>query len=424
MSTDGSGSALAPPAGVESNFEDPSNKHAMIIGVMVMYIVLTTIFTLSRMWTRFYVHQELWWDDWTMFVGWIGIVGLAAAQLIQLKYGAGVDMWNVTKGDYAEFERVRATIGSYIRLILTFKVFSNIEIVARLSIFFAKLSILLLYLRIFFPKRTQKTPMWWWIWAVIWFNLLYTIALVLVVTLQCAPYGLPFGSTCLNEYAVLISASVINVLSDIAVLLVPLEGVWKLQMARNQKAGLIIIFSLGALAPLSSIARLGYQIPEALDENRTMLLVTVNILAMAENVIAVMVGCMPVLAVWFFHLQSKRGRRVDSKSLSARFRPTLESRPSISRPQRGRSTRRVGQSDPYPLTAMDDIDEDGDSPRTSRVCTSSSQDAGFANRSASVPQLWASIPPIYGVSPPTTTTIIQGGRNLGEERSRRWGSFA
>lgn len=106
MSSEQPQPALAPPDGVQSNFDDPPNEHAMIIGVMAMFIVLTTAFTMGRMWTRWHVHQELWWDDWAMVVSWIGIIGLIASLLIELRFGGGVDMWNVTKADYDQFERV------------------------------------------------------------------------------------------------------------------------------------------------------------------------------------------------------------------------------------------------------------------------------------------------------------------------------
>lgn len=268
--------------------------------------------------------------------------------------------------------------------------------------------------------------MWWWIWAVIWFNLLYTVALVLVVTLQCAPYGLPFGSSCLDQYAILVSASVINVVSDVAVLLIPVQAVWRLQMARNRKVGLFVVFAFGAFAPLSSIARLAYQIPEANDANRTKVLVIVIILAQAENVIAVIVGCMPVLAVWFFSLQSKRSRPTNPgahpRSLSARFWPARGSRASGSTGPRGRSTRRAGKSDPYPLTAISDVDDTGENYDDSRVATSPSRDEDPKRMSVGTQAHWASTPPIYGVSPPTTTITIEGGLQRPEGRGRGpWG---
>lgn len=34
-----------------------------IVGINALYISLTTVFVFLRMYTRFSVHQKLWWDD-------------------------------------------------------------------------------------------------------------------------------------------------------------------------------------------------------------------------------------------------------------------------------------------------------------------------------------------------------------------------
>ena len=36
---------------------------AELIGVTSMYLIICTVFTGVRMCTRFFVHQQLWWDD-------------------------------------------------------------------------------------------------------------------------------------------------------------------------------------------------------------------------------------------------------------------------------------------------------------------------------------------------------------------------
>ncbi len=125
--------------------------------------------------------------------------------------------------------------------------FHDLEIVARLSIFFAKLSILLLFLRIFVPPGTQKGRIFYATWFVIWFNLLYCIALVLVVLTECVNKHAPRGATCINSYLLLVTASIINVLSDLVMLVIPIYAVWHLQMAKKRKLGLSIVFAVGSL---------------------------------------------------------------------------------------------------------------------------------------------------------------------------------
>lgn len=127
------------------------------------------------------------------------------------------------------------------------QLFGNIEIVARISIFFTKLSILLLTIRIFVPAQSTKTKIWYASWAVIWFNLLYCIALVLVVILQCVNKKEIPGKTCIDTYSLLVTASIINVLSDLMMLAIPLVAVWDLQMPMRRKIGISVVFAVGML---------------------------------------------------------------------------------------------------------------------------------------------------------------------------------
>ncbi|KAH8691747.1 hypothetical protein GQ44DRAFT_719944 [Phaeosphaeriaceae sp. PMI808] len=89
------------------------------------------------------------------------------------------------------------------------------EIVARVSIFFVKLSILLLYIRYFCPPQMRRMGIFWSSTGLIIFNLLSCIALVLTVALQCVGKNAHAGQTCINSYALLITASLINVFTDI-----------------------------------------------------------------------------------------------------------------------------------------------------------------------------------------------------------------
>lgn len=125
------------------------------------------------------------------------------------------------------------------------KVFQDLQMVARTSMFFAKLSILLLYIRLFFPKGVVRSLFWWIIQAVVWLNFLYTVGLILAIALQCVPYHKPYGSSCENQYMVLISASIINILSDLVVLLIPMASVWRLHMSRKRKWAVWALFAFG-----------------------------------------------------------------------------------------------------------------------------------------------------------------------------------
>lgn len=174
--------------------------------------------------------------------------------------------------------------------------FQACEMTVRISILFARLSVLFLYLRAFFPTGIDRTVSHRVIHLVIWLNVLYSVALILVVTTQCVPAGLPFGSTCINEWLLLVLSSVINIISDFAILIIPLVLVWSLQMSTRKRYAIWALFAFGALAPLASIARLAYQIPTANDPDKTVIYMVVALLAAAEQVVGIVVGCAPVVS--------------------------------------------------------------------------------------------------------------------------------
>ena len=237
------------------------------------------------------------------------------------------------------------------------KHYQDVQMIARTSIFFAKLAILLLYIRIFYPKGTYRTALWWVIQAVIWLNLLYTVSLILAISLQCVPFNRPFGTSCANQYAILLSASTINTISDIAVLVIPMGSLWKLQMSRNKKLSVWALFAFGALAPLFSITRLLYQITQASGDNKTVIAETVLLLALAEQVVSIVTGCMPVVSVFFIRRVFKKGSSGKpsgdpNRTLTQRFWPNRESgSPRRSWPSR---PKHKGPSNPYSLGTLRD----------------------------------------------------------------------
>ncbi|KAI1124040.1 hypothetical protein F5Y10DRAFT_280507 [Nemania abortiva] len=285
---------------------------AELIGVTALYITICTVFTVARLYTRFFIHQQLWWDDWAMFLAWLGTISLCTLQLLMLQHGGGVNIW---------------------------------EMVARIAIFFARLSILLFYIRIFFPIGTTKSIFWWIIQAVIWLNILYSVSLILVLTLQCVPYHRPWGSSCVNQWLVLINASVINIISDIAVLVIPIASIIKLRTTKKKKWAIWALFGFGALAPLASIARLGYQIPVADGQNRTVIYQIVLFLATAEQTVAMIVGSAPIASgvlISIIRRKHSRSPLLKNKTLTERLWPAREARSRQSSPR--------GVPDPFPLS--------------------------------------------------------------------------
>lgn len=223
--------ALEPPPDLTPNFVDPPGDGRSIIAICAILLALTSVTLLLRMYTRCFVNRRVWWDDYTMVVAWIGLFGFAGIVMWTIKFGAGTDMWNVSVADAARFRKLT----------------THSEVVARIAITFTKFSILLMFLRIFRAPPVRKDRMFYAIWFVIWFNLLFCVALVMIVLLQCVGKTRDPTRACINTFAMATSASCINVVTDLAMLAIPIVAVWNLHMTKKRKLGLSVIFAVGSL---------------------------------------------------------------------------------------------------------------------------------------------------------------------------------
>ena len=128
------------------------------------------------------------------------------------------------------------------------------EIIYTPTIFLAKLSILLLYLRIFVTAKGSKT--YYAIHFIIWFNFLFYLANLPTEIWTCIPREKIWDPTidgkCLDNDAIIVTGGVINVVSDFGILLIPLVSIGRLQMPRAKKIGVMAVFATGFLQVLDS----------------------------------------------------------------------------------------------------------------------------------------------------------------------------
>lgn len=113
------------------------------------------------------------------------------------------------------------------------------------------------------------------------------------------------------------------------------------------------------LAPVASVARLAYQIPMANGTDTTVIYMIVTLLALAEQVIAIVAGCAPVVSAWVVRTvlapKDTRGAPISPaafanqpRTLTQRMRPDRESCAETPQERRLRKWKRSKASDPYP----------------------------------------------------------------------------
>lgn len=121
------------------------------------------------------------------------------------------------------------------------------ELIWGTSVTIVKVSILLLYFRIF--GRLRYLRLLAYILGI--FSICWAIMVVLVCAFQCRPLALIWDKTvdgtCINAPLFFILGSAPNVITDFMVLALPMPAVWRLQTTTMQKISLTGIFLLGSL---------------------------------------------------------------------------------------------------------------------------------------------------------------------------------
>lgn len=107
----------------------------------------------------------------------------------------------------------------------------------------AKLCLLQQMMRLF--RGNKKDSVYWTIQALIWANLIFYFSIFFCFIFACRPRAklqnpeIPGG--CINNDASILATSVINIVSDFSILLLPVFAVWKLKMTIKRKLAIAAI---------------------------------------------------------------------------------------------------------------------------------------------------------------------------------------
>jgi hypothetical protein len=120
------------------------------------------------------------------------------------------------------------------------------EVLYVFNLVWTKLSILLMYYRIFhFPYF--KT----WAYVIGTFVILWVICITFLFIFICVPvqkiWNPNIPGRCINQVGTWIANAVSTIATDVAILLLPIPQVWKLQLRTSEKIAVLVAFSLGFL---------------------------------------------------------------------------------------------------------------------------------------------------------------------------------
>ena len=118
------------------------------------------------------------------------------------------------------------------------------EFIYATSLTTIKLSVLCFYLRIFVSKGMRRTTKCALVLAFCWI-----ITNFIQVFLICSPFAASYDPTvpgqCGDQFDSYVAIGTVNIIMEIFIVLLPVRTIMRLQMKRTQKAGLIILLTMG-----------------------------------------------------------------------------------------------------------------------------------------------------------------------------------
>ncbi|KAH8767428.1 hypothetical protein F5883DRAFT_644439 [Diaporthe sp. PMI_573] len=273
---------MMPPEGVVPNFEDPVSNAYITRDVGLVFFPLMIVFLILRLCSRVVITRSFGIDDF---------LHVTAAASTTAYFGILLSLLNAPNGRHGWDIPLSFLTDSYLQTNFTFVLMSAI------SIMLVKLSILALYLRMFKSVRLVNIVSFVCIGVVASFYVATVIAELVVGVPRAGEGGWQVAQMRYAVFGLDISAvrGAFGVVSDFAILFIPLSQVIQLHLPLKRKIILICIFLTGLLACISSIISCVYRFRERGDPDFTWANTMPNTFAVVEITVGHICGSMPVL---------------------------------------------------------------------------------------------------------------------------------
>ncbi|KAJ5947493.1 hypothetical protein N7466_000508 [Penicillium verhagenii] len=255
---------VAPPPGVTADFDYSHPwkfKSALII--VAVGLTLSTLFLAMRIWTRVRILSKFGWDDGGYIYG-----------------GSGIHLWNVTEPMFNYFQKIILVAA----------------VIYVPCLAFAKVGLIILYHRI----MNRQPGYLWTLYIISAIVCGYSIAIIFALIFACTPIQKGWDSSittghCVNRSGLYIATAALNIVSDLALIVVPIPLVMGLQMPRVQKYGLMAMFIVGCATFITSILRLQTLIPYLTATDTTYQIAPPQMWIYIEANLIIICPCLPFL---------------------------------------------------------------------------------------------------------------------------------
>ncbi|KAM3509122.1 hypothetical protein MY11210_006461 [Beauveria gryllotalpidicola] len=257
---------------------------AGLIATAIIMPVFATLWTILRIWTRKIRGVSAWFtEDVLCYLAVFFFWGLGLNYLCMVILGgAGNHLPQLTGGDYlTRFSQ--ATLAA--------------EVLYALALGCTKMSITWMIKRIFFESCHTWIP-----YCLMAVNFCWMIQNILTGVLLCRPITLnwdPDGrGYCGNQKVAFSAVSIVDIITDILIISLPVKMLWGLQMRRTYKIAVACMFGAGLVIIAFTAVRL-YSVFTLDTSDVTYNFVSISIIGLVQSGVAIIVASAPLLGPAF-----------------------------------------------------------------------------------------------------------------------------
>ncbi|KAF2963958.1 hypothetical protein GQX73_g9631 [Xylaria multiplex] len=269
----------------------------------VLLVIVVSLWTFLRIWSRRLMRVPLATEDWFHVVSLIFFYGLAVSMiLVAVTGGAGHHVYMLQPWHTVRYSEI---------------VFS-IEFLYAFSVGFAKISITLMIMRIFIHRHVRIAGI-----CIIVLSTGWMLHPLFTGLLLCTPIeanwnpAIP-GAHCDNQYVGFGVVAGIDIINELALLILPIPSLWRVYLNTRYKFALLGVFGTGLVTLIITAIR----IPILLETNFYDLTFDTRNqqIILAEPAAALIVSCSPILKPVFDKAISRimRGAQRDPTTTSDR----------------------------------------------------------------------------------------------------------
>ncbi|KAL1615510.1 hypothetical protein SLS56_011798 [Neofusicoccum ribis] len=218
---------MAPPEGATTEYVNPEDISGPVYTSGLACTIIAFCIVCLRLYTRLAIKHFLGDDD-------------------DADYGLGIHLWNVS-------------LESYSPHFLKWEMAASVVYAPAVAC--TKISILLFYRRLSPGRVFAITAQ-----GITFFLIAYSVCSIFTLIFGCLPVRAIYDLTapksrCINRNAAILALSIVNIVINIVMLLLPLQILIPLHIPKRQKLALTVVFLIGAFACASSIVRTVLLIP-------------------------------------------------------------------------------------------------------------------------------------------------------------------